>query len=121
MWYKGFEVEEIEGVYTIVDYRGDNKQVVIPDKINGKMVTSIGKCAFKANHLTSIIIPNGVTCIERGAFSENHLTEVIIPESVTFIGSSAFSENQNITIKGETGSEAEEYANDNGIPFEVIN
>ena len=60
----------------------------------GSSMTSIGDYAFYGNQLTSVTIGNGVTSIGQGAFSRNQLTSVTIPDSVTSIGESAFSRNQ---------------------------
>jgi hypothetical protein len=57
-------------------------------------VTSIAEDAFRANQLTSVVIPNGVTTIGDSAFSDNQLTRVVIPNSVTTIGDSAFFNNE---------------------------
>lgn len=93
--------------------------------------------------LTSVTIPNSVTRIEGAAFTGcTGLTSITFPESVTYIGESAFCgctglvyatipENVttisyqafaycSLTIRGVPGSEAERYAEENDIPFVVI-
>jgi len=40
-----YELKE-DGSYTITGYNGSENEVVIPNKINGKKVTSIGNWAF---------------------------------------------------------------------------
>jgi len=69
------------------------KNVVIPDKIDGKPVTSIGDSAFYNNQLTSVVIPGSVTSIGDNAFYVNELTSVVIPGSVKTIGAGAFTDN----------------------------
>ena len=66
--------------------------IIIPSKIGGKPVTSIGDYAFYGcGGLTSVSIPSGVTSIGYGAFySCGGLTNVNIPSSVTSIGERAF-------------------------------
>ena len=76
---------EIKGYNTSCGF-----DVVIPDMIGGKKVTSIGDRAFYGNQLTSVVIPNSVTSIGDDAFVNNKLTSVVIPNSVTSIGDSAF-------------------------------
>ena len=63
----------------------------IPSTIEGKIVTTIGKAAFKDSSLKSITIPNSVTTIGLSAFENCYsLTSITIPDSVTTIGESAF-------------------------------
>jgi len=54
----------------------------------------IGNSAFANNQLASITIPKGVTTIGSTSFAYNQLTNVIIPESVITIGYGAFVYNQ---------------------------
>ena len=109
----------------ISDYTSVNKEVSIPEKINGIPVTTIGKdvfyksdlinvsipnsvvniCngAFYSNKLTSITIPNEVTNIGEYAFNKNELTSVIIPNSVVSIGEYAFSDNELTSVTMSNG------------------
>ena len=81
-----------DGTVEITDYNGIAKTVDIPEKINGKSVTSIGNCAFRyCTSLKSITIPNSVMEIGSSAFSGcSSLTSITIPNSVTNIGDSTF-------------------------------
>ena len=81
-----------DGTVEITDYNGSTKTVDIPEKINGKSVTSIGDCAFRyCTSLKSITIPNSVMEIGSSAFSGcSSLTSITIPNSVTEIGVYAF-------------------------------
>ena len=65
----------------ITDY-DDNceKDVKIPETIDGVAVTSIGNFAFYSNNLTSVTIPSSVTSIGISAFNNNQL-----PDSKAFI------------------------------------
>ena len=66
--------------------------IVIPKKINGYAVTSIGDYAFAlCESLTSITIPNSITSIGKAAFfCCTSLPSITIPNSVTSIGEVAF-------------------------------
>jgi len=73
--------------------------LVIPDKIEGLPVASIGDQAFMGcNSLTSITIPDSVTNIGVYAFmSCSSLTSITIPDSVTYIGYQAFYDCSSLT------------------------
>ncbi len=66
----------------------------------------------------NVTIPDSVTSIRESAFSGcTSLTAITIPDSVTSIGNGAFYECTGLTISGKSGSYAETYAKENGIPF----
>ena len=81
-----------DGTVQITDCETGAETVVIPDTIDGKSVTSIGRRAFEGcTNLKSITIPNSVTEMGRRAFSGcSSLTGIAIPDSVTEIGKYAF-------------------------------
>jgi len=102
---------------TLITYpKGKNGKYDIPAS-----VTSIGDWAFDyCDGLTNVIIPASVTSIGICAFECcTGLTSVTIPDSVTSIGSSAFY-GDTLTIYGYAGSYAEEYADENDIPFIAV-
>ncbi len=77
---------------------------------------------FDCENLVNIVIPNGVEFIAQDSFALcKKLKTITIPKSVTTIASSAFTSHYNIIIKGEKGSYAETYANENGFYFRDIN
>lgn len=109
----------------------------------GQSVASIGDWAFyKCENLKSVIIPNSVVTIGNRAFSDCNglqnvsignncanignyafdncysLKEITIPENVFSIGIDAF--NKCEVIYGYSGSEAQNYAEKNGINFVSI-
>ena len=76
---------------TITKYAESDTVVVIPSKINGVTVETIGHGAFERSAVTSVTIPDSVTAIHDGAFANcSQLTNISIPNSVTSIGLSAF-------------------------------
>ena len=80
---------------TITDFDDTcTKDVVIPKKISGVLVTAIKYNAFKSNKLTSVVLPDSVTSIGDSAFSFNKLVSIVIPNSVTSIGKNTFQNNQ---------------------------
>ena len=75
----------------ITGYNGTDTVVVIPSKINGITVETIGHTAFRYSSVTSVTIPDSVTFISDSAFAYcSSLTNISIPNSVTAIGSFAF-------------------------------
>lgn len=121
-------------------YVGSDTCVSIPEG-----VTKVGKKAFSGkNKIKEVIFPqNSLKSIEAGAFAscksiknlmlpkgllqigDNAFTDcaaleyVFIPDSVALIGEDLFGSNHSVIILGETGSEAEKYANANSpkLPF----
>lgn len=84
-----FYFDETTG--TITKYVESDTVVVIPSKINGFTVETIGHGAFERSAVTSVTIPDSVTAIHDGAFANCfQLTNISIPNSVTSIGLSAF-------------------------------
>ena len=65
-------------------------ELVIPDTIDGKPVTSIGGSSFSGRGLASIAIPDSVTSIGGSAFRRCRLESIVIGNGVISIGSSAF-------------------------------
>ena len=94
------------------------KSVVIPDSVK-----TVGAYAFYGcTNLESATIPSSVTAIKAATFYGcTNLKEITIPASVTKIAANAFNGCENLTIKAETGSYAETYANERGIAFESTN
>lgn len=71
--------------------------------------------------LTQVTIPPSVTTIGELVFKDcTYLISIVIPASVTAIKENAFDGCPNLTIHAPAGSKAEEYANKNGIPFEML-
>ncbi|MCL2319754.1 MAG: leucine-rich repeat domain-containing protein [Treponema sp.] len=81
-------------VVEILGYRGNDKEPVIPEKINGLPVISIGKRAFSHMNLTNVVIPSSVQIIGENAFTDNYLRRLVLPNSVRIIGDGAFINNQ---------------------------
>lgn len=98
---------------TITKYNGTDTVVVIPSKINGTPVTTIGNAAFRDSSVTSVTIPASVTEIGANAFAGcTNLT------SVTYGGDWS-----NLTIQsGNPAVEdaAKDAANEQLFDFEFI-
>ena len=87
-----FSYEEYDGKATITGYLGDDAEVVIPEKIDGLVVDSIGTEAFRGNeHITSVTMPDTIEAIGPHAFYWcASLEDVTLSSQLTTIGSWAF-------------------------------
>ena len=96
----------------------DNLQVVYC----GSGLRIIEDGAFlNCKNLHTVILCDGIEKIEEMAFSgDTSLKSIEIPSSVIEIDSSAFfNTSDDFTIIGTPGSYAEQFAMDNGIPFQA--
>lgn len=76
---------------SITSYNGSSSAVIIPEKINGKNVTTIAESAFSnKSSLKEIVLPSTLTTIGANAFNNCRFTKIEIPSSVRKIGTSAF-------------------------------
>ena len=80
------------GEVAITKYTGNETSIVVPEEIDGKKVTSIGREAFEGcKNLISITLPKELTSIRWYAFSEcRNLTSIILPDRLTSIENGAF-------------------------------
>lgn len=85
-------------------------------------LTEIGKQIFYGcSSLEEIKLPKTVESIDTYAFGAcSSLKKIYIPESTTLIAANAFKNSPNVTIYGYRDSYAQTYADENGIPFIVI-
>lgn len=103
----------------IVSYQGKNLNIVIPSEIEGYTVMVIDETCFMYNEeIESVEIPNSVTTIGAWAFAGcRNLKKVSIPESVTEIGFQITLDSKKIVVYGFENSYAQQYCEENGIPF----
>ena len=82
-----------DGTAEITGYTGSEEKLVIPARIDGYRVTSIGaNMFFDCQFLHEVTIPQGVTAIGAYAFFNcSSLNQAVIPDSVVMIGRGAFS------------------------------
>lgn len=98
--YQGFEIEGD----TIVNYTNKGGNVVIPDMINGVVITKIGDNAFNGLDIDSVIIPDSIVEIGDYAFANNNIVSLKLTDSVSKIGEGAFMHNllEKIEISSKT-------------------
>lgn len=84
--YNGFESEQV---------------IIVPKKIDGYPVVSIGKGAFKGVAASKIILPNSLKVILDDAFNGcENLTQVDLPNSLEYMGDACFFNCKNLTHVG---------------------
>lgn len=86
------------GDATITDFAGGAgvTEIEVPTTVDGYPVVAIGNDAFNhwnEPHLTSVVIPEGVTDLGTQAFASNDLASLSLPESLRTIGAYAFYRN----------------------------
>ena len=76
----------------ITAYNGfETNRVIIPSKINGQPVISIGEKAFKNATISEVIFPKSIKVILDGAFSGcKNLKQIDLPEALEYLGSFCF-------------------------------
>ena len=122
--YSENKIEEIiipDGVTEIERYAfvgcTNVKEINLPETLETIGYYAFGSCTG----LESIKIPSKVKTIGYHAFEYcSSLKMIILPESVESIGTDAFSGcNEEFTIYGYEGTYAQQYANENNIPFKL--
>lgn len=80
-----------DGTITITKYTGEGQNVHIPEKIDGHVVTSIGKFAFAGLSFNQFTFPDTITSIGDGAFCSCWFEEtLILPKRLKTIGNASF-------------------------------
>ena len=108
-----FKIELLnENECVIVEYQGNEKKVVIPDAIDGKIVRKIGEIAFSAVPIEKVVIPSSVKEIDYKAFHECcELSEIVFNEGLEKIGFSSFCGNNcKKIVLPNTVKEIQQYA-----------
>ena len=80
-----------DGTISIDKYIGNAAEVVIPDTIDGKNVTEIGKEAFRSADITSVVMPQYLRTIRYYAFYDcTKLSQVILNDKVDLFETDVF-------------------------------
>ena len=85
-----------------------------------RMTTIANKMFNNCTSLTEVVLPDNVTSLEDYAFGGcTGLVSLTVPASVTDFGEGVFFGCNALTLKVESGSEAEKYAVKNKYPYEI--
>jgi hypothetical protein len=84
------------GSLTITGYTGRMQNLVIPEELNGRSVTVIGREAFTYSGIASLVLPPSIKTIEAQSLWYSKINSIDIPRGVTSIGSQAFSSCANL-------------------------
>jgi hypothetical protein len=88
---------------------------------SNSILTKIKAQAFyNCTKLNEVYLPSELLVIEKFAFANTGIKEITIPKSVTSINSTAFSGCDGLVIKGYRDSYAQQFAEDNGYEFEIL-
>ena len=63
-----FEISSKNGFATITKYKGTSDNVVIPEKINNRTVSTIASGAFSGTNVKRVVLSKNVTTVEEDAF-----------------------------------------------------
>ena len=89
-----YVVEENDlGGLTIIKYRGNDVDLVIPEVLYGKTVNIIGENAFYEAGLRSVELPDTLEEIHYRAFMGNLLSEIVFPDSLKRLDNLSFADN----------------------------
>lgn len=91
-------VYEFENGNTIITgYTGSELDIILPEEIDNRPVTSIANKAFKGYDLNSIVVSKNVTDIQEEAFQDcTNLSSVTLPDGIQNIGLNAFNNCSNL-------------------------
>ena len=118
----GFCYVESDNYVMITGYTGDIKDLIIPDIIDGKKVTSIKERAFAESGIISVIIPSSIKeandafldceSLKKAEFAEGtetvpfgmldgaaSLEKIILPEGITTLGAYCFAGTKTASIE----------------------
>lgn len=78
-------------------YSGKGECCVIPETIDGKIVTRICAGAFRDAEVDTVILPSGIFTVEQDAFANCTLREVYLYDSLSYIYDESFAGCENLT------------------------
>jgi hypothetical protein len=97
------DVEVKNGIITSCSYSFNNKDIFIPEVLDGQTITGIEDEIFSQKKIVRVTLPPTIEYIGANAFSHNYIEQIILPENLRFIGFKAFYDNiiETITIPSQ--------------------
>lgn len=95
--YMNYEVNSTKGEITVKKYYGENKSIVVPEKILGYKVVGIATSAFKYSNISSLELPGTVNSIPANAFYGSSITSIKLNKGLEKIGKNAFDSCEKLT------------------------
>lgn len=88
----GFSINSSTNEATIVEYNGNDSDVLIPTKVYGYDVIALGDALFSGNNaIVSVNIPSCIRSIGDSVFSNcTSIVNITIPKTVTSVGKNIF-------------------------------
>lgn len=113
-----WEIRE-DNTVSLVRYTGKKYKITIPAEYEGLPVTEIADGAFEeCSLLGEVVIPENVIRIGTKAFYKcNLLEKVVLPAGEIEFGKFAFNNCPNVVLHVQTGSSAEEYAQERTLKY----
>ncbi|MBR5515976.1 MAG: leucine-rich repeat protein [Clostridia bacterium] len=92
---------EVNGSYTVSNYTGTSRNVVVPSEIDSKPITSVGASTF-LSPVNALTVEEGVEILESGVIAKAYgLIDVNLADSVINIGKNAFINPLFTTVEGD--------------------
>jgi len=83
----GYQINDDNETVTIAEYYGSDQDIVIPEELDGYVVTAIGYQAFTYLEMKSLTIPETVESIGMRAFEYCTISkQLVLPEQITVMG-----------------------------------
>lgn len=115
----GFVYEITDNTVKILQNQNKGSQIIIPEEIDGKAVTTVGSDAFyQQREIASVVFPQNLKTIEGAAFYRCYsLTHLVIPKNVELIEAEAFFRCSSL-LKITVDPNNQKYSDINGVLFD---
>lgn len=88
-----------DGILKSCSYNFESKYIIIPNELDGQVITQIGNDVFKEKELTHIQLPDKLKRIQKFSFNRNNLSNIDFPVGITEIDTCSFEYNVLVSIQ----------------------